>query len=193
MRPQHGLSAAHVRVAGYHSLRIPARQCKQRSGEIGDLPQYGVGGRSQVQPDVERDLFVSAAPGVNLLRKRAHFFAQFADDECMDIFIHCGLEIIGVVRFPRDLIEGRQQLPAFHAGHNSGSRQSPRKRLRSFYINEHELAVEMERTGELLEDLRGPALESAAPKLHEEDCRSEARTLIGRPIKLMKPNASFWS
>ena len=86
--------------------------------------------------------------------------------------------------------------------------ESARERLRAADIGVDQAPVEMERAGEALENLRGPALEAPAPELHacaaglprcQRSCsdppsRFERRPhLIGRPIRLMKPSASFWS
>jgi hypothetical protein len=50
----------------------------------------------------------------------------------------------------------------------------------------------MKRAGEALEDLQWAFLKAPSPQLHTDFAAflSEARTWIGRPIRLMKPRAS---
>ena len=42
---------------------------------------------AQPQPHIERYLLIAAAPGVDLVRQRAHALLQLADDQRVDVFV----------------------------------------------------------------------------------------------------------
>src|SRR5437764_1252668 len=102
--------------------------------------------------------------------------------------------------FGANRVECVDDLRALVRGQNPDPFERARERLRSADIALDQPAVEVQRVTESLEDFAGPGLEPSAPELHMvlaglEACVtfSAARTLIGRPIKLINPNASFWS
>ena len=142
MRPQHRLRPPQMRVARNHRIRILARPASAAPPADPASSRSSVShAGAQLQPDVERNLFVAAAPGVDLVRQRADFFLQLADDERVDVF---------VVRAVRDMRDSALLLPisskaAISWSHSSRGQnalrcQSARKRLRAFYVREDQLA-----------------------------------------------------
>jgi hypothetical protein len=165
-------------------------QIEQVAHYAGHQLRNAVAFRAQPQPHVERYLLVAAAAGVDLFGQRAHPRLQLADDERVHVLVAGPFE----VRLRADLLEGCDDARAFLGAEDPDPLQRPREGLRAANIRVEQAAVEMERTREALEHFRGPRFEPAAPELHA-DClaASAARTLMGRPMRLMKPSASFWS
>src|SRR5579884_1048018 len=207
MRPQHRLRAAQMRVAGNDRIRIAAGQIQKRRLQTREFSQQRVYGRAQIQAQIERDLLIAAAAGMNFSGERTGFFAQLANDKGVDVLVARAVEVMRILGFAGDFIEGGKQPIAFFAGQDALARQSSCKSLRAFGIGKDEITIEMERSGKLFKDLRRPGFESSAPELHGDQrfasCTtlrepsgrscSRARTLMGRPTRLMKPRASFWS
>ena len=93
-----------------------------------------------------------------------------------------------------DGIEGGDDPRALVGGEDADPLQRPREGLRAANIGIDQPPVEIERTGKTLEDFRRPGLKPPAPELHAHFAfLASARTFIGRPVRLMKPSASFWS
>ena len=85
------------------------------------------------------------------------------------------------------------QLLAFIGRQDAYVLQRSSERLRSAAIGVEKLFIEMQRTGEALENFGRAGGEATAPQFHFFAAAAAcARTLIGSPIKLMKPSASFW-
>src|ERR1035437_3187941 len=112
---------------------------------------------------------------------------QLADDVGVDVFIGG----VGVDRFLADLVEGGCYPRALFGGQNADALQRARERLRATDIGVHEPPVEIERPRETLEDLGRSRFKTPAPQFHLSLPARAARTLMGRPIRLMKPRASF--
>ena len=87
VRPQDGLRAPHMRVAGNHGIGILRRQIEQRRITPASSSRSPVAFLAQPEPRIERDLFVAAAAGVDLVRHRAGPLLQLADDQRVDVFI----------------------------------------------------------------------------------------------------------
>src|ERR1700722_7416850 len=111
----------------------------------------------------------------------------------MDVFIAGAIEErrSGRCRFSADFVERLYDGRAFLRRQDADLFQRPCKGLRAAQIGVEQAPVEVERSGESLEDVRRPIGEAPAPQLHLDFPASAARTLIGRPIRLMKPSASF--
>src|SRR5450631_1885024 len=122
----------------------------------------------------------------------ADLFLEFTNDEGMHVLVVRACEVIGIGGFGRDVAEGGHQLFAFGGGENALLRQGAGKGLRALTIREDQFAVEAQRAREPLEDFGRTGFESAPPEFHGYFC-SIARTLMGRPIRLINPRASFWS
>ncbi len=104
----------------------------------------------------------------------------------------------GFAASARICVERRDDLRALFRRQDADAFERPRERLRAANIGIDQPPVEIQRPGESLEDFRRPRFKPPAPQLHDlapEDfaAASPARTLIGSPIRLMKPSASFWS
>src|SRR5262249_43669143 len=116
VRPEHGLSAAKVRVAGNDGVRILAREIEKRAQHSVQAAENCVDLFPQPESDVERNLLVAAAPGMNLVGEAADAVLEAADDERVDVFVG------GVVEEPRragveaDLFERGYELFAFGGG-----------------------------------------------------------------------------
>ena len=72
MRPEHGLRAAQVRVAGDDGLRIFFCEREQSRHQSRQLLENRVGGSAKIEPHVERNLLIAAAAGMDLVGERAH-------------------------------------------------------------------------------------------------------------------------
>ena len=254
VRPEHGLRAARVRVAGNDGVGIARGQIQQRLHHARQQHAHAVALVAQPQAQIERDLLVAAAPGVDLVGHRAGMLLQLADDQGVDVFIGGAVEELGLGGFLAYLVESFDDAGALGGGENAGLFQRACEGLRAAYIRADQAPVEIQRSGEAFEDLRRARFKPAAPELHaasaqcrlvfakmecawgnrgagpwpahggpapdirpEEDGRAErppqaerlphnrvasgenkrpasaARTLIGNPMRLMNPNASFWS
>ena len=117
MRNKHRLGPLQMRVARHHGLAGLARlfhqrlrpRCKPVHGES-DLFAHE-------EPQVRRDLFVAAAPGVKLEPQRTHALHQLEFDEVMNVF---GRSMIANERFARarfvfrrNRVQRRSQLRSF--------------------------------------------------------------------------------
>ena len=97
VRPQHRLGAAQLRVAGNDGVRVFARHGQQRAQHAGQAScRIGVDLLAQPQAHIERDLFVAAAAGVDLVGELADALLQFADDQGMDVFVGGAVEESGI-------------------------------------------------------------------------------------------------
>ncbi len=110
----------------------------------------------------------------------------------MDVFIGGAIEERGAGRaLSADFVERRHDGRALLRREDADAFQRPREGLRAANIGVEQAPVEMERPGESLEDVRRAVREASAPQLHLAFPARAARTLIGRPMRLMKPSASF--
>src|SRR5689334_6302249 len=107
----------------------------------------------------------------------------------MHILVGRALEELRRAGVLAKLVEGRDQLFTLRGGQDSDTLQRVRVGLRSADIDVHQPLVEVQRFGKALEGLGRACFESAAPEFH---ClAASALTFIGRPMRLMKPWASF--
>ncbi len=136
--PKHRLGAPQMRIAGNHGLRIFLGQREQGTHQLRQLLQNGFRGRAQIQPHIERHLFVAAAPGMDLSGQCAHFRTELANDEGMDIFVAGAAQILGIERFVGDGVKrgdnlialfGRRECP--HARARGQTPASPARRRKS--------------------------------------------------------------
>jgi hypothetical protein len=141
-------------------------ESQQRAHELRQLLKNCFGRSAQIQPDVERDLFVAAAASMDLACERADLDTELTNDERVNIFVVCAAKIIGVERFVSDGIEGRHNLIAFRGGKNASPFESAGERLRTLHVGEDEFAVEMQGSRELFKDLGRSGFKAAAPEFH---------------------------
>ena len=105
----------------------------------------------------------------------------------------------GVRELRADRVERVDDLRALGSGQNADAFERAREGLRAANVGIGQAgdrsAAMPEKRSKTSEGLRS---KRAAPELHTRllarlSLRVEARTWIGRPIRLMKPRASFWS
>src|SRR5436305_1095887 len=120
----------------------------------------------------------------------------------MNVLIGSALKEGGTGRLASNRVERVHDLRPLLRAQNAHPFQRPCERLRSPNIRIDQPPVEVQRSGEALEDLGRPRLEAPAPEFHFRSPApgpwppapaASARTFIGSPIRLMKPSASFWS
>ena len=134
MRPENGLRAPQMRIAGDHGIRIFARQVQQRRHQRPQQFARAVAFAAQPEARIERDLFIAAAAGVDLARQRADTFAELADNECVDVLIGRAIEERGRRGIHANGFEGVENPVAFGIGQDAGARQRAREGLRTFDI-----------------------------------------------------------
>ena len=200
MRPQHRLRAAQMRVAGNHRVRIAlARRSSSACISAGQQRARAIDLLAQPQPHIERHLLVAAAAGVDLVGQRAR---RVSFSLRMTSVWTSSSVAPAIERRRRALRRESRRRPSTICA-RSVRRQDARRvpapartpasrgyRRRSAAGRNASDPEKRSKTSD------GPVLEPAAPELHASCALrlfSAARTLIGRPIRLMKPSASFWS
>ena len=191
MRPQDRLGAAHVRVSRNYCAGIFIGQIEQRRHQRAQQLADTIALLAKPQSRIERNLLIAAAASVDLVGDRAGALFQLADDQRVDVFIGGAIEKRGAGRVVTDFVERCNDGCALVSRKDTNALQRPRESLRAANIGVEQAPVEMERSRESLEDVRRPVGEASAPQLHLDFPWRAARTLIGRPIRLMKPRASF--
>src|SRR5579862_452126 len=120
----------------------------------------------------------------------------------MNVFVGCARVELGCFRGTTEFVESRHQLRPLRRRQDPDAFERPRESLRALNIRVNQPPVEIERSGEALENFRRPFLESPAPEFHFRlaflalflwEFFKSARTCIGNPIRLINPRASFWS
>src|SRR5688500_15499954 len=129
---------------------------------------------------------------MDLICEPTGFLFQLADDERVNVLVIGAFVEPRIAGVCRECLERSHQLRHFVVRENADAPERTRERLRSANIGENQAFVEVQGPGEPFKRLRRPLLESATPEFHFADF-SKARTLIGRPIQLINPSASFWS
>src|SRR5579862_4980459 len=112
----------------------------------------------------------------------------------MNVFVGCARVELGCFRGTTEFVESRHQLRPLRRRQDPDAFERPRESLRALNIRVNQPPVEIERSGEALENFRRPFLESPAPEFHFRLALrffSNARTCMGSPIRLMNPRASF--
>ena len=192
VRPQHRLGAPHVRIAGDHGAGVGFRKVEQRRHHTAQKRARAAAFLPQPEARIERDLLVAAAAGVDLIGHRPRLLLQLADDQRVDVLVGGALVKRRGGRIGADLLEGADNRRALFGGEDADLFERAGEGLRAAYIGIDQPPVEIERAGEALEDLRWSGFETSAPELHLAFA-ARARTLMGSPMRLMKPSASFWS
>ena len=92
-----------------------------------------------------------------------------------------------------DSIERVDDPPALLGAEDADPFQRAREGLRAPDVRVDQTPVEIERAGEALEDFGRAGFEAAASEFHFDSRApaASARTFMGRPIRLIKPSASF--
>ncbi len=166
MRPQDGLGAAQMRVAGYDGGGIGVSALEQGVHQGMEQREDPADLSTQPQPRVERDLLVAAAAGMDLIGKAAGALLQLANDQRVNVFVGGAVEEARLLRFFKDRVEGRGQRRDLGGGKDADALQGAGEGLRAFDVGVDQKFVEVERAGESLEDFRRPGFETPAPELH---------------------------
>src|SRR5713101_516021 len=136
---------------------------------------------------------------MDLVGEGADAFLQLADDQSMNVFVAGSREEIWSARFGAHLFKRLDDGAALIGRQDPDAFQGAREGLGAADVGVNQAAVEMKRARESFEDLRRPGFKPSAPELHGFLAAFEAafcaackpaRTLIGSPIRLMKPSAS---
>ncbi len=170
-------------------------ESQQRLHQVEQARLNGANFAAHPQPEIGGDLLVAAAAGVDLVRHLAGRFLELANDEGVNILVGRPVEKPRLGRLGENTVEGLVNAAALGGAQNPDALQRRGERLRADDVGLEQPAVEIERTREALEQLGRPFFKTASPQLHDFFApeTTAARTLIGRPTRLMKPAASFWS
>ena len=123
---------------------------------------------AQIQTDIERDLFVSAAASMDLGGERGRLFRLSL--RMTKVWMSSSLAPSKIVRLA-SLAPDFVRKPETSWSRSSGvrmpcARERARKCLRALDIGKDQFAIEMERAGEPFEILPTARFESAAPQFH---------------------------
>ena len=116
---------------------------------------------------------------------------QLADDQRVYVLIGGAFIEGGGARVHADLLEGIHNLRPLFRRQDADALQGAREGLRAADIALDQPAIEVQGVAEALEHLARSAFKPPAPELHFPLPPSAARTLMGSPMRLMKPSASF--
>ena len=199
VRPQNRLRAAHVSVAGNHCVGIALGAASNASMSPPRNPARAIDLVAQPQADIERDLLIAAAAGVDLVGEPTDPLPQLTNDQGVDVFVGRAAKNSGLrasSRIASNAATSRARSADVGYPRSSSARANACEPRMSASIS---LRSKCERTGKPLEDFRGTFLEPSAPEFHfasSSTCSSTAfmtaaRTWIGSPIRLMNPRASF--
>ena len=144
VRPEHGLGAAHVGIAGNDGAGVHLREPEQVAHD-GAEQRLQIGALfAQPHAGIERDLLVAAAAGVDLVGDVAGALLQFADDQRVDVLIGGALVEARRAGFGADLVEGFDDLGALFGGENADLLEGAREGLRAADIAIDQAAIEVE-------------------------------------------------
>src|SRR5205085_7362706 len=115
---------------------------------------------------IQRDLLVAAAPGVDLAGHPAGALLEFADDQCVDVFIGGALVKRWVDRFLKDAVQSVDDAGALIRAQDACPLQGACEGLGAADIGLDQAAVKIERPGEALEDFRRAGLKTSTPEFH---------------------------
>jgi hypothetical protein len=170
VRNQHRLGALQMRVAGHDGLArcmcVVDEGARPRSQAFNHLLNLG----ANIEPQIGRDLFIAAAPGVQLESQRTDPLHHRQLDVMVDVF---GGRMIAHRRFPRvrrvvrsNRVQRRPQLRCFTHSQNSGCAKGGRVRLAGGYLFREEPPVENNRSLPLFEVPVERLPKAARPHLH---------------------------
>ena len=193
VRPQYRLGAPHVCITGNRRAGVRLPQIEQRAHQAAQQGARAVAFLAQPESRIERNLLVAAAAGVDFIGHGAGALLQLPYDQRVNVLVRGAFVEPRRGGFFAYLVERGNDGLALRGGQDAHPLQRPREGLRTPYIGVDQAPVEVQRSRKAFEDLGRPGFKSAAPELHLDCAALAARTLIGRPIRLMKPSASFWS
>ncbi len=197
MRAQNGLGALPVRVAGQHGIAQLFRAAEQDFVPLAQLPPESLDLLPDEQPQISCDLFVAAAPGVELASHFTHVLHQPQLDKVVDVF-GIRFEIGGVGARPlADLSQaGENRVVLSRSQHVGAGQRFGVGATRSQFLCQQAPVVE-KRALPLVESRVGrlgkPSLPQGFQRTTTSCLSSNARTRAGNPRMRINPSASFWS
>ena len=195
MREQDWLCALQMRVARHDDVAVLLRRLDERALQVLDLLLHSHDLAAHVHVRVERDLVVAAARRVQAAAGLADGVGQALLDVHVDV-----LEIDGELELPsldllEDVLEAGDDLVAVLLCDDAAFREHRGMRDGASDVLVVHALVEIDGGLELVDHLIGRLGETASPHslahLLFFSC-IRARTLSGRPKRLMKPVASAW-
>ena len=106
---------------------------------------------------------------MDLIGHRAGAFLQLTDHQGVDVFVRGSGEKLGLGGLGLNGVERRDDARALVGCENTGLLKRAGEGLRAADVGADEAAIEQQRSGKALEDLRGPAFKSASPQLHVDE------------------------
>ncbi len=195
MREQDWLCALQMRVARHDDVAVLLRRLDERALQVLNLLLHSHDLAAHVHVRVERDLVVAAARRVQAAAGLADGVGQALLDVHVDV-----LEIDGELELPsldllEDVLEAGDDLVAVLLCDDAAFREHRGMRDGASDVLVVHALVEIDGGLELVDHLIGRLGETASPHslahLLFFSC-IRARTLSGRPKRLMKPVASAW-
>lgn len=193
MREQNRLCALQMRVARHDDIAVLLRRLDERALQVLDLLLHGHDLAAHIHVRVERDLIVAAARRVQPAAGLADGVGQALLNVHVNILEVDGEREAAVLDFLKDVLETRDDLVAVFFRDDAALREHRRVRDGARDILVVHALVEIDGGLKLVDHLIGRLGETASPHslahLLFFSC-IRARTLSGRPKRLMKPVAS---
>ena len=144
MRPQHRLRPPRVGVAGNDRLRITPGHRQQGGHQFDQQTGRAVDLLAQPEPDIQRDLIVAAAAGVDLFSDGTRAFFELADHQRVDVLVVGAVVEIRPSGVVPDRFENSHQLFTLGGSQDADAFERPRMGLRSADVCIQKAPVEME-------------------------------------------------
>ena len=193
MREQDRLCALQMRVARHDDIAVLLRRLDERALQVLDLLLHGHDLAAHIHVRIERDLIVAAARRVQPAAGLADGVGQALLNVHVNILDVDGKREAAVLDFLKDVLETRDDLVAVFFRDDAALREHRRVRDGARDILVVHALVEIDGGLKLVDHLIGRLGETASPHslahLLFFSC-IRARTLSGRPKRLMKPVAS---
>ena len=195
VREQDGLGALQMRVARHDDIAVLLSRLDERALEVLDLLLHGHDLAAHVHVRVERDLVVAAARRVQAAAGLADGVGQAPLDVHVDVLEVNGELEVALLDLLQDVLEPRDDLIAVLVRDDAAFREHRRMRDGASDVLVVHALIEIDGGLELVDHLIGRLGETASPHCFAHlpvfSC-IRARTLSGRPKRLMKPVASAW-
>ena len=142
------LRALEMRVAGHHGVEMAMGERDQRAAQFADERDHLGQFVAQIEPQVERDLVVARARGMQLAPGRADPLGQAALDRQMDVLVgKLEAEAAGS-DLALDRAQAGDDFGGLGAPQQARPRKHPRMRDRAADVMAVEAAIERQRGGE---------------------------------------------
>ena len=194
VRPQHGLRAAHVRVAGDHGVGIRAARARAaRPSREQSSARTSVALLAQPQARIERDLLVAAAAGVDLVGDVAGALFQLADDQRVDVLVGGAFDRSRACRLRRESASKASTICARSSAVRMPTRSSARAKACEPRMSQSiSRRSKSQRAAEALEDLARVRFQSVRPRASFRPSASVIAEVSGAP-RSASAISSVWS